>query len=120
MIKVKFRTHDATRYLRLTVEGHAGSGDSGHDLVCASASILAYTVAQIVQTMEHHGDLNGKPCVELSEGNASIILRCKNDDIYAEARHTFFVAKTGYSLLAHNFPQYVVLKSVGEGESLNI
>lgn len=116
MIKVKFRTHDATRYLRLTVEGHAGSDDHGHDLVCASASILSYTVAQIVQTMEHHGDLKGKPCIELNEGNASIILRCKNDDIYAEARHTFFVAETGYSLLAHNFPQYVEVKSVGQAE----
>ena len=114
MIKVKIRTHDATRYLRLTVEGHAGSADKGHDLVCASASILAYTVAQLVQAMEHHGDLVGKPCIELNEGDASIILRCKDDDIYAEARHTFFVAQTGYSLLAHNFPQYVELKTVGQ------
>jgi uncharacterized protein YsxB (DUF464 family) len=114
MIKVKFRTHDATRYLRLTVEGHAGSDTKGHDLVCASASILAYTVAQIVLTMEHHGDLQGKPCVEVKDGDASIILRCKNDDIYAEARHTFFVVKTGYEVLAHNFPQYVELKSVGQ------
>ena len=117
MIKVKFRTHDATRYLRLTVEGHEGSDDRGHDLVCASASILAYTVAQIVRTMEHHGDLEGKPCIELNEGDASIILRCKNNDIYAEARHTFFVAETGYSLLAHNFPQYVEVKSVGQAVS---
>ena len=113
MIKVKFRTHDATRYLRLTVEGHAGQDTQGHDLVCASASILAYTAAQIVQTMEHHGDLIDKPCVEMKDGDATIILRCKDDDIYAEARHTFFVVKTGYDLLAHNFPQYVELKSVG-------
>lgn len=113
MIKIKFRTHDATRYLRLTVEGHAGAGDKGQDVVCASASILAYTVAQVIRTMEHHGDLQGAPCIELNEGNASIILRCKNDDIYAEARHTFLVAKTGYELLAHNYPQHVEIKSVG-------
>ena len=116
MIKVKFHTHDATRYLRLTVEGHAGSDTRGHDLVCASASILAYTVAQVVQAMEHHGDLAGKPCIDLKEGDATIIFRCKDNDIYAEARHTFFVAKTGYSLLAHNFPQYVEVKSVGRAE----
>ena len=116
MIKVNIRTHDATRYLRLTVEGHAGSADHGHDLVCASASVLAYTVAQLVQTMDHHGDLVGKPCIELNEGDASIIFRCKNDDIYAEARHTFLVAETGYLLLAHNFPNYVKVKSVGQAE----
>lgn len=114
MIKVKFRTHDATRYLRLTVDGHAGSDAPGHDLVCASASILSYTVAQMVKTMEHHGDLEGKPCIELKDGDASIILRCKNDSIYAEARHTFLVAKTGYDLLAYNYPQYVEVKSVGQ------
>ena len=114
MIKVKFRTHDATRYLRLTVEGHAGSDTQGHDLVCASSSILAYTVAQIVSAMENHGDLTEKPCIKMNEGDATIILRCKNDDIYAEARHTFFVAETGYLLLAHNFPQYVDIKSVGK------
>ena len=114
MIKVRIRTHDATRYLCLTVEGHAGADEPGHDLVCASASILAYTVAQVVQAMEHHGDIAGKPCIELKEGNATIVFRCKSDDSYAEARHTFFVAKAGYSLLAHNYPQYVELKSVGQ------
>ena len=117
MIKVKFRTHDATRYLRLTVEGHAGQDTKGHDIVCAMASILAYTVAQVVQAMEQHGDLTGKPCIELNEGDATIILRCKNDDIYAEARHTMFVAKTGYAILAHNYPQYVEVESVGKAET---
>jgi uncharacterized protein YsxB (DUF464 family) len=114
MINVKFRRHDATRYLSLTVEGHAGQDDIGHDIVCASASILAYTVAQIVKTMEHHGDLNGKPVVDLKSGDATIVCRCKNDDIYAEAAHTFFVAQTGYLLLKNNYPQYVDLKTVGE------
>ena len=114
MIKVKIRTHDTTRYLRLTVDGHAGSDANGHDLVCASASILAYTFAQVIQAMEHHGDLKGKPRIEMNEGDASIILRCKNDAIYAEAKHTLFVIKTGYALLAHNYPQFVELITVGK------
>ena len=114
MITVKIRRHEPTRYCSLTIEGHAGQADIGHDIVCASASILAYTVAQIVKTMEHHGDLSGKPVVTLENGNATIICRCKNDDIYAEAAHTFFVAQTGYRLLAHNYPQYVEIETVGE------
>ena len=114
MIKVKFRTHDATRYLCLTVEGHAGSDEKGHDLICASASILAFTVAQVVKTMEQDGKLLDEPCIELKEGDTSIIFRCKDDDAYAEAKHTFFVAWTGYLLLEHNYPQYVELKSVGQ------
>ena len=38
-------------YNRLTVEGHAHSGEPGKDLVCASASILAYTLAANVPTV---------------------------------------------------------------------
>ena len=116
MITVTLRRHDATRYIRLTVEGHAGQADIGHDIVCASASILAYTVAQIVKTMEQHGDLKDKPIVELGSGDATIVCRCKNDDIYAEAAHTLFVAQVGYLLLAHNYPQYVEVNVVGEAE----
>ena len=107
MIKVKFRTHDATRYLRLTVEGHAGSDTKGHDLVCASASILAYTVAQVVQAMEHHGDLVEPPTLNLEDGDATIVCRAKDDYIFSEMMQDFFVIRTGYAVLAHNYPQYV-------------
>ena len=109
MIDVTIKKDDQTRYLRLIIKGHAGQADIGHDIVCASASILAYTVAQIVKAMEHHGDLKGKPTVDLGSGDAVIALRCKNDDIFAEACHTMFVAQTGYTLLQHNYPQYVRL-----------
>ena len=114
MIKVRFRYHDSTRYLRLTVEGHAGSDAIGHDLVCASATILVYTVAQMVKHMEEQGKLVSTPIVELSEGNASIVIRCTDDEFFHEARHTFFVAQTGFALLAYNYPQFVDLKTVGK------
>ena len=114
MIKATFVRRDDTRYLLMTVKGHAGMDDKGHDLVCASASILAYTVAQIVKTMEHHGDLVGEPIINMNPGDTEICCQCKNDDIFAECAHAFFVAKTGYSLLVHNFPQYVELETVGE------
>ena len=86
----------------------------GHDLICASASILAYTIAHIVITMERHGDLEGDPIIALESGDAVITIKCKNNDIYAEAAHAYFVAQAGYSLLARNFPQFVELITVGE------
>ncbi len=46
-------------YNRLTVEGHAGSGPEGHDLVCASASALALTLAGNVAHMEAIGAVHG-------------------------------------------------------------
>jgi len=30
---------------KITVEGHAYSGEPGHDLICAAASVLIYTIA---------------------------------------------------------------------------
>ena len=37
---------------RVSVEGHAHSGGVGHDLVCASASILVKTIATLANNME--------------------------------------------------------------------
>ena len=42
---------------RVTVEGHAQSGEVGHDLVCASASILVYTLAAFVENMKSCGQV---------------------------------------------------------------
>lgn len=116
MIKVTFRSDDDAKSLCLTVQGHAGQADIGHDIVCASASILAYTVAQIVKTMEHRGDLDGKPIVALESGDAVISCKCRSNDLYAEAAYAFFVAQVGYSLLMHNFPQFVEFIKVGEAD----
>ncbi len=117
MIEITIRKHDQTRYLRLTVAGHARYAASGQDIVCASVSILAYTVAQIIKTMARHGDLATEPIVQLSEGNATIVCRCKNDETYAEAAHTFFVAQVGYSLLEYTYGECVRLTVVGETET---
>lgn len=37
------------------IRGHAGSGEAGHDLVCAAVSILAYTLASYIMNMEKDG-----------------------------------------------------------------
>ena len=112
MIKANFSRDDDALKVTLSVEGHAGHSIPGKDIVCASASILAYTVAQIVIAMEHHGDLEGKPIIDLNEGDATIMCRCRDPKDFGELVHTFFVAHVGYALLAHNYPEYVSLESV--------
>ena len=111
MITATFKRDDDTRENSLVIKGHAGQANIGHDIVCASASILAFTVAQIVKTMEHHGDLECEPVVDMNDGEATIICRCKDNLLYAEASHAFFVAQVGYTLLEHNYPQFVELIS---------
>ena len=107
MIKVNIGYRTDERECSLRVEGHAGHGDVGHDLVCASASILAYTIAQIVKAMDAHKDFAEPPVIKLESGDAEVLCRAKDDYIFAEIVQDFFVIKTGYELLAHNYPQYV-------------
>ena len=109
MIKVEIGYHAGKRECALKVKGHAGQADVGQDLVCASASILAYTVAQIVKAMDAHKDFAEPPVIELESGDATILCWAKDDYIFAEVLQSFFVIKTGYALLAHNYPQFVEL-----------
>lgn len=110
MIKVSIRNNGNTRYVRLKVKGHSGQADIGQDIVCASASILTYTVAQIVKDMEAQDSFTMKPVIKLDSGDATITCKCKTDIAYFEVLNALNVAQVGYALLAHNYPQYVEIK----------
>lgn len=114
MISVKFDKNESTKTLKLKVKGHAGQAEVGKDIVCASASILAYTVAQIVTFMYEQGKLTKKPVIKIKEGDANVTCQVKTDEDFAEALHAYFVTSVGYSLLVHNYPQYVELTMFGE------
>ena len=107
MIIVKYSYDRDKRECSLRLKGHAGQADIGHDIICASASILAYTIAQVIKAMEHHGDLIEPPTIDLESGDATIVCRAKDDYLFAELMQDFFVIRTGYALLAHNYPQFV-------------
>lgn len=109
MIQASFYTDKSSGSISLKVRGHAEAAEKGHDIICASASILAYTVAQAMEYMHAEGGLRKKPRIEFAGGDATIVAKPKGES-YAEVLHTFFVAQVGYSLLAHNYPQYVELK----------
>ena len=113
MIKVSMYRQPDGYMLQLRLKGHAGYATEGDDIVCSSASILAYTVAQIVKVGYDHGDLEGEPTINMEAGNATI--RCvPKPDAYAGILSAFAVAQVGYGLIAHNYPDYVQLKPFGE------
>ena len=107
MIKVKYTYDRDKRECSLLVEGHAGQADIGQDIICSSASILAYTIAQIVKVMDEHGDFAEPPTLDLDRGDATIVCRAKDDDLYAQLSQSFFTVNIGYLLLQHNYPQFV-------------
>ena len=113
MITIKFNTSEDGKALILEVSGHAGQNDIGKDIICSASSILAYTVAQNASDMHKANKLRKKPTINFESGSAKIIVKPLND-YFDEALHTFYVAETGYRLLAYNYPQYVQLKQFGE------
>ena len=93
------------KYNRLTMEGHARSGEPGHDLVCASASILAYTLAANVGNMADNGQVRA-PVMALNPGSAEV--SCNPINRYkATVTLAFDAVCTGFELLAHSYPENI-------------
>lgn len=101
MIKVVYRRKNH----RLTITGHANSGEVGHDLVCASASILAYTLAANVENMTKAKQA-GNPIISLSEGNANVYCRSKQG-YKSVVTLVYDSVCVGFELLAKNYPDYL-------------
>ena len=116
MVVAKFTTNEQKMEVSLHVKGHAGQNSIGKDIICASASVLAYTVAQNVKVAEERGILKYSPKLKLTGGDAIITCRAKDGGSYTELLHTYLVVQTGYVLLAHNYPQYVAVEMFGEAE----
>lgn len=110
MITVSFEENKEVGSITLKIEGHSRQAEPGKDVICASSSILAYTVAQVAEFMYKQHKLKKKPHVVLDSGNANVTVKPKTD-YYAEALHAFLVAEVGYSLLAHNFSDFVQVKA---------
>jgi len=114
MIEVSFNREHETISLKLS--GHAGSGFKGHDIVCAAASILAYTIAQIVDAAYVKNDLRERPIVHMKEG--SVLIRAKpKKEKCKEMEHAFLVVQTGYELLMHNYPDCVHVNLFGKAKT---
>ncbi len=102
MIKVTFA--ESGNKLSLRLEGHAGYAEHGKDIICASASILAYTLASIVDSFDVV-----EPIIDLTSGDTTIECQCRDDDTYVKVANAFHYTQIGYALLEQNYPQYVRL-----------
>lgn len=95
-------------YHRLTVEGHAHSGEPGHDLVCAAASTLAYTLAANVANMADNGQVR-EPVMDMQPGKAEI--SCNPATRFNNTVTLVFDSVcVGFDLLAANYSEYLKYK----------
>lgn len=108
MITIAFDYQQKTGTLRMTMDGHAGAGKKGSDLVCASATMLAYTLAQAVQELYRSGLLKRKPRLCLHDGWADIIATPRLLG-QAESLMAFWTVQAGARILHSNFPGCVQL-----------
>lgn len=90
---------------RLTVKGHALSDVPGRDLVCASCSALAYTLAANVGHMDDMGYVRDVT-VKMEPGDCEI--GCKPKGKYTATVNLVMNAVcVGFEMLAVSHPQYI-------------
>lgn len=109
MITVRFYRKKCRGSVHMVLDGHAGAAPRGEDLVCAGASMLAYTAAQAVQFLYEQGKLQCRPRIAIHEGSGVIIATPK-PDFEGEVLFVFWVVQTGIYVLARNYPRCVRLK----------
>lgn len=93
------------KYNRLTVTGHAGAAEPGQDLICASASMLAYTLAANVANMAGAGQVR-QPIIKLDEGDAEISCNPRHN-LKNSVTLVFDSVCIGFALLAKDYPEFV-------------
>ena len=101
--------------LSLQIQGHAGYAEEGKDIVCSSATILAYTVAQFVLEAEKRGDLASPAEIRLDSGD-TVITCDPSEDAFPMIKDVYSFAQMGYAILAYNYPKYVQLNEFGKAE----
>ncbi len=106
MIHASFFEKDGQVHMEM--QGHALTAPKGQDLVCAAASMVAYTLAQAVQFLYEQDRLRELPRIRLTDGYVHIVAiprKCAR----AETLLTFWVAQAGAYVLERNYPKAVCL-----------
>lgn len=94
---------------RVIVEGHAGAAPKGHDIVCAAASALAYTLAANVDSLFTSGCAE-EPSIVLEDGDADISCKPK-PGMEAVAMLILDTVCTGFEMLSLRYPEYVSFRT---------
>jgi uncharacterized protein YsxB (DUF464 family) len=96
------------KYNRLTAQGHAYSGEEGHDLVCAAVSALMLTMAGNVGSLTKLGNAR-EPIIRLTKGDAEV--SCKPIRKMGNIVTLMFdTVCTGIQMLADQYPEYISYK----------
>lgn len=101
MIKVTYYRNDN----HVVAEGHAQSGEAGHDLICAATTILAYTIASSVENLVAAGHVKDHH-IEFKDGYANISCEAPKN-LKATIMLMFDTVCAGFELLEQNYPDNI-------------
>lgn len=109
MIHIKF--YKSEDMIHMDVQGHAGTGKKGTDLVCAAATMLVYTLAQAVQFLYEQDRLLEKPKFQIVDGYSHITVIPRKCAM-SETLLAFWTVQAGAFVLSRNYPQSVCLMAM--------
>lgn len=87
----------------LTIKGHAASAPKGQDLVCAAASVLAFTAEACAEDNRDRF----LPRIVKRDGEMRILCRPKKSHL-AACRRMMDTVFTGYEILEARYPAFVI------------
>lgn len=96
--------------ISLSVEGHAGFAERGADLICATITILFYTLVENVNRLKlrYRGDGGS----DLESGSGSVWYNAINNIDAEAAREVFDAVSLGFELMAEHYPDYVMYEEI--------
>jgi uncharacterized protein YsxB (DUF464 family) len=96
--------------LELKVEGHAGHGKKGEDIVCAAISTLFYTLLEALHQSE---DMMTSP-IEFDDNDGEGYIKCSPKEEYmGNVVRTYWTILVGMELVANNYPDNVTFQVRG-------
>jgi uncharacterized protein YsxB (DUF464 family) len=93
---------------KISVKGHARSGEPGKDLICSAVSILVHTMAHNLLVYEKAGACTDVS-VRVEKGDAEFSFSIvKEHEDYVET--SLASVATGFFLLADDYPEFVTFR----------
>ena len=98
------------KWMELTLDGHAGAGEKGQDLVCAAISMLSQALVTALQELEHKTGCTRVKWSGTPEEGRLKVRATVNWTNLTLVRAYFEVAVTGLRMLGERYPEYIRLE----------
>ena len=91
------------------MQGHCNFDEEGKDLICAAASILCLTLAQVIE--ENEDKLKSKPKLKTEKGICDIHFIAK-PKFNAALSNSFYTVLTGLRILEYHYPECLSIREL--------